>query len=225
MPDLHSVKLALLTPGDNFSGAFLECFARFQHALIKADIGYLHMRMGGSHVVHLRQNMLMGNPALGPHQRCFSSIPLETFSYTHILWIDSDMTFTFDDFRRLVDADKDVILGLFKINDGIHFSCGKWSVSHLVQNGVLPFYTEETLPSKTDLFETEIGGLAFTLFKAGIIEKLPYPWFTPRSYNIAGCTMHAGEDISLFLRLRDKGVKIWVDPQVRIGHEKRRILT
>jgi hypothetical protein len=55
--------------------------------------------------------------------------------------------------------------------------------------------------------------------KAGIVEKLEFPWFKQLDYPkpLVG---YLGEDMSFFTRIMKLGYQCWCHPKVRIMHEK-----
>jgi hypothetical protein len=56
------------------------------------------------------------------------------------------------------------------------------------------------------------------------VEKLGYPWFKARTVSNRLAEQDASEDASFCLDLKDRGVKILIDPLVRVGHLKERVL-
>ena len=63
--------------------------------------------------------------------------------------------------------------------------------------------------------------MGFMLVKKGVFESLAYPWFRPLEKRIGDMTDFTMEDVSFCLRAKEKGFKVYIDPQVRLGHEKR----
>lgn len=216
------MNIAVLIPGAWFSGAFFDRWNVFVNEIKYQKHNLLIHRQEGANVYHIRNSLLLGNALAGQFQHPFVGPPMN-FDYDYILMVDSDMIFTYQDMMNLIDQEKDIISGIARIGDGLHWNASRWDIHGLLNTGLLPFYTDEDLPKET--FETDVVGTAFMVIKRGVFEKIAYPWFVAHRYNLNGCTIESGEDIGFCFKARDAGFKVWVDPRVKIGHEKRRILT
>jgi GT2 family glycosyltransferase len=74
------------------------------------------------------------------------------------------------------------------------------------------------------------AGMGFFCMKSGIFEKLSRPWFqqviATTNYNDKEFTFPImGEDLSLCKRINDAGFEIWLDPSIKLVHEKTFKLT
>ena len=56
----------------------------------------------------------------------------------------------------------------------------------------------------------------------GVFEKMKYPYFYPRKqeWKKYGWEEFVWDDVEFCLRARENGHDIWIDPKIRIGHEK-----
>jgi GT2 family glycosyltransferase len=64
-------------------------------------------------------------------------------------------------------------------------------------------------------------GFGFVAMKAGVFEKIDRPWFGAESFVMEnGMVVNYGEDYSWCVKAQRAGFKIWVDPAVRVGHNK-----
>ncbi len=82
-----------------------------------------------------------------------------------------------------------------------------------------------TIPRTDDgLFEADFCGFAWLLVKKGVFESIPYPWFKPLVREVNGVYNFPSEDISWCYEAKKYGWKIYVDPEAKIGHEKRTTL-
>jgi hypothetical protein len=82
---------------------------------------------------------------------------------------------------------------------------------------------EQMLLEKKTPFEVAGCGFGFLSVKAGVFEKMPRPWFGPESVpnNDGEETFYlVGEDLSWCTKAIKAGFKIWVDPLVRVTHQK-----
>lgn len=80
------------------------------------------------------------------------------------------------------------------------------------------------------LMKAEYTGLGWTLIKKGVIEQLDYPWFNQIPISVKNdkdeviALDYTSEDVSFFLKLKDKKIDCYVDLTCRVGHEKNIIL-
>jgi GT2 family glycosyltransferase len=150
-------------------------------------------------------------------------------NYDYIMWIDSDMVFTPDQFFKLLDHDKDIVSGIYKMQNNFHYATVEnWDHDYFVKNGTYEFLNEDTVKQKKDLFPVAYTGFGWMLIKNGVFESLEYPWFQPtwKEYELNGKTIKefTMEDVAFCDMIKDKGFKIWVDPKMIIGHEKMMVL-
>jgi GT2 family glycosyltransferase len=145
--------------------------------------------------------------------------------YTHLMWIDSDIIFAPQQFQKLLDADKDIVSGLYLMDNGKQFATVKdWDEEFFKKNGYFQFLSPDDIKDKKDLIEVSYTGMGFMLVKKGVFESMTYPWFKPIEKRIGNMVDFTMEDVAFCLRANEKGYKIWIDPQIRVGHEKKVIL-
>jgi hypothetical protein len=144
-------------------------------------------------------------------------------NYTHLMWIDSDMVFKPEDLDKLLAHDKDIVSGVYLMEGGSSYATVKeWDEEFFQKNGSFQFLTPEV--AGTELMEVAYSGFGFMLIKHGVFEALEYPWFRPIFYNIGDCMDFCAEDVGFCRTATEKGFKIWVDPSVKVGHEKSQVL-
>jgi hypothetical protein len=164
---------------------------------------------------------LGGDLRKGVDQKPFNG----NLDYTHLMWIDSDMVFTTDHFQALLKHEKDIVSGIYKMEDNEHFTViENWNVEYLKQHGTFQFLTNSDMQNKTGLFNAVYTGFGFMLIKRGVFEALKYPWFEPLFFQFDNIIEFCSEDVSFCKKAKDKGFDIWVDPAIRIGHEKKIVL-
>jgi len=211
-------------PGNNFSGKFLQSWTRLLiHCMnhgINADI----LQMYSSNVYHVRESFL----SMTVLSDTKNIRPFGGRKYDYSMWIDSDQTFTPDDLERLIARDKDIVSGAIKVNKDDEYAFG-WVDDELMrEKGELKRWKGKDLEGRRELIEVDFCGLAFSLVKFGVFESLKFPYFEPVPYSVYPACKDKygfmGEDLSIFYRLKQKGYKIYIDPTVRVGHEKSVIL-
>ena len=85
--------------------------------------------------------------------------------------------------------------------------------------------TVETISKRNKLFEASFVGGGWLLVKKGDFENMLYPWFGPKLQSFDnGITDYCGEDVGFCLDAKELGIRVVVDPRVRVLHEKMRNL-
>lgn len=139
------------------------------------------------------------------------------FTYDKVLWIDSDISWTLDAFRRLFESDEDIIGGLYQTHP----------------NGTLALALEDEngLPRKVNKVEllfwdepVEVWGIGFgfVMVKHGVFETMKRPWFLMERiiWPEVGFETNIGEDYSWCMHAREAGYRVMVDPQCKVWHHK-----
>jgi hypothetical protein len=222
------MKINLCFPGHTYSGNFVfGCLISF--------ISDMFSKFGAENV-EILNNGASGLPAAREAISGYrDGTPLDEGNppfvgkeYDYSLWIDSDMMFAFDDFQRLLDADKQIITGLYLSNtEHGFFAATKFAPEWIVNRakGSLSPVTIPDIAGKTEPFEVATGSMGFCLIKRGVFEAIKRPYFAHTGYPIFGDgkSIFTSEDTGFFYRAGDAGIKTYVHPQVILGHEKRSI--
>ena len=142
--------------------------------------------------------------------------------------IDSDMVFKPEDFFKLIDHDKDVVSGIYKMSDDVNYATVETMDEEFFEQWMYyPFMQDKDIETKKGkLFKVDYTGMGFMLIKYGVYEKMKYPWFYPRkkAWKKYGWEEFVWDDVENCLRIKEAGYDVWVDPNLRIGHEKVKIL-
>lgn len=221
---LEPLKIVFCLPGREFSGDFLEAWSELMMSCQSNGILPRLVRAYDPIVYFVRNKLLGGNVLSGRHQKPFQG----QVDYDYLMWIDSDVLCNIKQVLQLVKRDQPIVSGLYMMADGVNFATVKdWDTEYFGKNGSFKFLTEEDTKGVTDLMEVAYTGFGFMLIKRGVFESLEYPWFRPVMHNLsagnADVVDFSSEDSSVCWMLREKGYKIFVDPTVRVGHEKRKI--
>jgi len=208
-------------PGNTFSGEFLDSWTDLLTYCSEKRISYVVSRQYSAVVYYSRNLCLGGDIRRGENQKPFNG----KFNYTHIMWIDSDMVFNRAHFQALLDHDKDVISAMYLMKDGRYFATVKdWDEEYFLENGTFQFLTEFHLRDHKGLMEVAYTGFGFILIKRHVHESLKYPWFRPLWHKVGQCKDFSSEDTAICKLIKKAGYKIYVDPQIRVGHLKEVIL-
>jgi hypothetical protein len=207
--------------GNTFSGNFLDSFIELTSYCFAKNIKFLISRRESPVVYYVRNMCLGGDTLMGVNQKPYNG----KLDYTHLMWIDNDIIFTPQQFQKLLDHDKDIVSGIYMMSDKKHFATVEnWDEEYFKRNGSFEFFSEESIKKRSGLIDVSYTGLGFMLVKKGVFESLEYPWFQPIFHNIGNARDFSSEDVSFCKLIRDKGYQIFIDPKIRVGHEKKVIL-
>jgi len=164
---------------------------------------------------------LGGDIARGPAQLPFDG----KMNYDYIMWIDSDILFTVEQFQRLLNRNVDVVSGLYKMEGDKYFAAVEnWDEEYFAKNHCFEFLAPEKIAGRNELLRVDYTGMGFMLIKKGVFEALDYPWFEPKKHTIGGMVDYSMEDVSFCLKVKEKGFSVFVDPTIIVGHEKKVVL-
>lgn len=214
-------KIVFCIPGTHVSVYFMQQlmdlidYCRGQGAKTRISTGTSSM------VSQARINCLNGNPSRGIRQKPFSGD-----QYDYIMWIDTDIQFDNKCFQKLVDHDRDIVAGWYMIPDAYMSSAFTTSVLepyYLHDGGMqlgIKMLSVDDVKSRTSIFKCAATGLGWMLVKKGVFEKLSFPWFAPKVMSTNGTPVLSGEDVAFCLDAKEAGFDVWVDPRIKVNHEK-----
>jgi len=126
--------------------------------------------------------------------------------FTHVMFIDSDMSFPGDAMNTLVERDLDIVGGLYYRRQPPH-----WPTLNILDDGKLKTPTEFPLDR---LFEVWGIATGFLLIKTSVFEKIKPPYFFFSKFN----GKDIGEDYHFCKLAHESGFKVWCDPTFPLGH-------
>lgn len=220
------MKLVICIPGNNFSGAFLDSFIEFYHWCLHNGIHVLLSRKESCNIYYVRNMCLGGNVQGGKSQKPWGG----KLDYDYMLWIDSDIVFNPQDFIKLLQMEVDIASGLYLMTNGSRepnqfATVVDWDEKFFEKNGYFKFVQREDIVGETKPFVADYTGFGFILIKKGVFESLDYPWFQPIFFNIGNAHDFCMEDVGFCLKAKEKGHKVWINPQVIVKHEKKILLS
>jgi hypothetical protein len=206
-------------PGPSFSGTFLTYWTEFVLACTQNNIIPILNQQYDPVVYYVRNKCLGGDVLRGKKQKPFNG----QLHYDYIMWIDSDILFNFINFYQLLKHDLNIISGIYAVQGGNNFATVvNWDTDFFMKNGYFEFLAPKDIEGKKDLIEVAYTGFGFILIKRGVFESLEYPWFRPVFQKLSDdIEDFSSEDASFCQIIREKGYKIFIDPLVRVGHEKK----
>ena len=223
---LRGKSLVFCMPGRGCSYVFLKNFVQMAFDLVQHGVSIQISQDYSSMVNFARCKCLGANVLRGPDQ-----IPWDgKLKYDYQLWIDSDIVFKTEQLLQLVLMDKDIAAGWYMTEDGQTTSVAHWLDEDNFRNngGVMNHETGETMSKRKKPFTVDYTGFGWLLVKNGVFEHkdMKYPWFAPKMqvFDSGEVQDMCGEDVSFCLDAKEAGMEIWIDPKIRVGHEKTRII-
>ena len=206
----------IATPGNSFVPGYMRSILRLTNALTKEGLTWNFLNQGGSLVAMARESTIGGwdTNNIKMTQPCSGE-----FTYDKIIWIDSDITWEVSDFFKLYNSDKDIISGNYLMEDR-HIP-----IYNQPRGGMMP---EDMLLEKKEPFKVAGVGFGFLCVKQGVFENMSRPWFGPvpiinydeETGEKTEDFILIGEDLSWCTKAINSGFDIWVDPLVRVTHQK-----
>ena len=144
-------------------------------------------------------------------------------TYDKLFWIDSDISWTPEDFFKLYESEKEIISGAYLLGNG--------EVTAYPEKLGAPLRYEQVLEMKK-IQKVHSVGFGFVAVKQGVFESLSRPWFQSAQVTMTDPETNKdwtfpimGEDVSWCERVNNLGYEIWLDPTVRLTHHKTMKLT
>ena len=213
------MKIIFCLPGASYSGRFLQNWTNLLAELPKYNITYGLSQHYLCNIYHVRTKCLGVSLDRGVDQKPFDG----KVDYDYIMWIDSDMVFQPEQFFKLIEHDKDVVSGMYKMSDNKNYATVEnMDEDFFEQWCYYQFLQDNDIKKKNGkLFKADYTGMGWMLVKYGVIEKMKYPYFYPRkTIHKAGWEEFVWDDVEFCLRVREAGFDVWVDPNIIPGHEK-----
>ena len=213
------INIIIATPGHSLMSDYVKSLIATMFELGKRELSFAFTNLYSSHVADAREVTLSGTF----HNDITNSKPLSgNVTYDKIIWIDSDITWTPEDFIKLYESDKDIVTGAYLFPTG--------EVAAYPESMKTGFKIDE-IKDKTELIPLAGCGFGFIAVKSGVFESLSRPWFQSTFGTVKGDDGEdytfpvIGEDISWCMRVKEKGYEIWLDPTVQVTHNKMMKLT
>lgn len=204
------------TPANSFTPGYVRSLLLSTNALNQEGLSWNFLNQGGSLVAMARETTIGGYDTnnIDMTQPCSGD-----FTYDMIMWIDSDISWMPTDLFTLYNSDKEIISGCYLMEDR------SIPIYQQPRGGMMP---EKILDDYKKPFKVAGCGFGFLAVKSGVFENMPRPWFGPVAVpNINEKTgektedfILVGEDLSWCTKAINSGFDIWVDPDVRVVHQK-----
>jgi len=213
---LEGKSVVLCLPGATYSGNFLTNLISLC-MYIQEQGGRFGISQNHSSMVNFARCKVAGaDVTKGKNQAPFGGR-----DYDYMMWIDSDIFFRNEDFQALVDMDVDVASGWYNQPGGTSPVVERMDDQYFEANGTYEFIKEEDMGKRENIFNADYIGFGWVLIKKGVFERMEYPWFAPKLRVLPnGIQDMCSEDVAWCMDAKKLEIPIWVDPKVRVGHEK-----
>lgn len=210
----------IATPGAMLEAQYVKSLVLTLAECNKRNISYKWLNGYSSLVHHARELTASGGEGmeLNPDHKG----PLgDTVSYNKIIWIDSDIEWTPEQFFKIYNSDYDVVSGAYIVADEITTSVHAWGTPGGIP---IPEILKMTKPLKVQSI-----GFGFVGIKSGIFERIQRPWFKMFDQSVYTSNGNQivdsiGEDISWCIKAYQSGIEIYFDPTVLVNHMKKRAI-
>lgn len=207
--------IIIATPGRSMESEYTKSLVSTIDYLNKNNISYYYTNEYSSQVSTAREATIMSSKLLN----IFCKEPLHgEATYDKIIWIDSDISWTIENFVKLYNSELDIVSGIYINENGTPvFSYDEDSI----------YFTDNSWKSKTEPFEVFGCGFGFVSMKSGIFENIKRPWFDTVFQEITNQITKEtfylpwGEDLSWCKKAQEAGYKIHIDPTVMVMHHKK----
>ena len=197
---MGGLKIIFCVPGSSVSGNLFKCWSNLIKELPSMDIEWELLTEYYPYVHIVRDKIVK------------KALKKE---YDYLMWLDNDIDFTVDDFKKLLSHAKecDIVSGVYLAQKvyGIYDVPSEFACVD-INNNRLNRFDYQGLP---ELIQVKANGMGFMMVKRGIFESIDDPF---------DMGMKKGEDIVFQTKALEKGFKSYVDPSIFVGHEKTFIM-
>jgi len=205
----------IATPGRSMENEYVRSLVETTKHLSKLGITYKFLNEYSSQVNMARESTTMGSMFLD----AFNKEPVRgEVTYDKIFWIDSEISWTVEDFMKIYGSDKDIISGVYLNEKGV-------PMFSTISEEISPY----AILTNANEFPIAAAGFGFIAIKSGIFESIQRPWFDlvfQKLENEAGQEMLIpyGEDYSWCEKAKKAGYEIFLDPSVLVNHHKKVVI-
>lgn len=135
----------------------------------------------------------------------------------YIFYIDSDIVFPVDGLQKLIDLDKDIATGVY-YQRTYPFRPVIYNITECNRIKNLPYWASDKP------FKVEACGAGFLLIRKSVFDKFTKDSDEPFEMIKNKVGGYAGEDTSFCIKCKEKGIEIWADPTIDLGHVRSDIV-
>lgn len=211
------MKVIFCLPGNNFSDKWMHSWMDTLTVMSQNNISWAYSMAYDPVVYYTRNRILGGNNIDGINQKPFRG----NIEYDYQIWIDSDIVWQGSDILKLLQHQKPIVSGCYMMANNQELPIVEnldWD--RLSESGTFRFLNRNDLAAKNSIFRASYVGFGFLAIAKGVMETMEYPWFRPRFVQHNDFFDFTAEDVGFCWSAQDLGHEIWVDPSIRVGHQK-----
>jgi hypothetical protein len=211
--------VVIATPGHSMKAEYVKSLITTTTWLNEQGMSYHLASQYSSFVPSARENTATGSYGADWEAVAFGA---GKYTYGKIVWIDSDISWTVEAFKTLLETDMDIVSGMVAVD-----RTGRIGAMRLNNAGNPVSLNSRDFIVEGEPVEVDAVGFGFLAVKSGVFEKMSRPWFDLRHASIETVDFPVlfGEDYSWCLKAKETGFKVWLHPLVRVEHHKELILT
>lgn len=219
---MNHYNVLIATPGAMLEAQYVKSLVATLTECDKLDISYKWLNNYSSLVHHARELVASGTEDLNldPTQITAGG---KNITYDKIFWIDSDISWTPEQFFKIYNSDKDVMSGAYLLADGFTTTVHAW--------GAPGGMSAVDIVKMKDPIKVQSLGFGFVAMKSGVFEKIQRPWFNLEYVKVGedkdgkDIIDSVGEDISWCVKAYRAGIDLYFDPTVLVTHMKKQPIT
>jgi hypothetical protein len=208
----------IATPGAMLEAQYVKSLVLTLTELNKRGLTYKWLNSYSSLVHHARELTASGVEGLNLDPAQISPGGND-ISYNKIFWIDSDISWTSEQFFKIYDSEYDVATGCYLLADGFTTTIHAWGAP-----GGMP---ATDIVKLKDPIKVQSLGFGFVAMKSGVFEKIQRPWFSHEYVKVGekpdGTDLidAVGEDISWCVKAFRAGIELYFIPDTLVTHMKK----
>lgn len=204
----------LATPGRNFVAEYVESLVETCIWLSGQGLTYKFLNKYSSFIPSARE--LTATNTYSQNYET-NEIGSGEFTYDKIIWIDSDISWDIEAFKKLFKSDKDIISGIYQTAPQ-----GIVALALPDQNGLPRKVNKVEFLLWEEPFKVIGVGFGFVAMKSGVFESVKRPWFLIEriKWSDHPFETNVGEDYSWCFKAIKTGYQIWADPLIKVFHHK-----
>lgn len=143
------------------------------------------------------------------------------YTYGKIFWIDSDVEWDVEAFKKIYESDQKIVGGLYQTSPD-----GRVAAAFFDAAGQPTVVREQDFIMMDEGLHEVYGlGFGFIAMKFGVFEACDRPWFLMERirWQHLDFDLNIGEDYSFCVNARRNGIKTYVDSTVKVRHHKETV--
>lgn len=227
--EVRKKRVIIGIPGSSFSNNFLISWTRTLYALWESGKYEVIVAPGVSSFVSFARMKTLGLDVLrGKDQKPFNDMEYDVY-----ITIDSDIVFAPEHIIELIENTEvhPVVAGYYMMSDCKSLVIVKdWDTDHFAKNGTFEFLTPEYITNwkketGSKFMEVSYVGMGFFAVRKDVLNTLSYPFFNGELQKITkddGTELVdlSSEDVNFCKNLQAAGHTVYVNVDLRVGHEK-----